>query len=79
MEIIKTIVMNLVIGIVFLVYGIYSLVDWIKNRKTLYWEYKEFEGGIPVSYYRHIIIAILSIIIGISGILNFFELSVTNY
>lgn len=73
MEIIKTFVMNLIIGIVFLVYGIYSLVDWIKNKKSLYWDYKEFEGGIPISYYRHIITALLSLTIGIFGILNYFD------
>lgn len=73
MEIINTFEMKLVVGIFFLVYGIYSLVDWIKNREKLYWEYKEFEGGIPVSYYRHIITALLSLIIGIFGILDYLD------
>jgi hypothetical protein len=74
MEIIKILLMIFSIGILFLIFGIYFLVDWIKNRKTLYWEYKEFEGGIPVGYYRHLFVSIFSIIIGTYTVLNYFNI-----
>lgn len=64
-----------ILGLIFCGWGGYFLIDFIKNNKKLYEVFSKKEG-IPVSYYRQIIAAILGVIIGISFIIKFVKLLV---
>ena len=61
------------LGLSFCILGLYFFIDFIKNKKEIYDLYSE-EEGIPVSFYRQIIAAILGVLIGTYFILKSFGL-----
>lgn len=52
------------LGLGFCFLGFFFLFDFIKNKKDLYNTYLD-EEGIPVSYYRQLVAAIIGIAIGL--------------
>lgn len=60
------------LGLGFCFSGFFFLFDFIKNKKDLYNTYLD-EEGIPVSYYRQLIAAIIGIATGLYFMLKFIK------